>query len=67
MSFLISFRRPDGRSSSPSIIADGNYNNCLEQADVLLTTDELPGNQVKQFFTPKVMATGEKGCARYGT
>ncbi len=34
------------------LITDGNYTDCLEQADVLLTTDELPDNPVKQFFIP---------------
>ena len=43
------------------IIADGDYNNCLEQADVLLTTDELPGNPVKQFFIPMVPLAGTDG------
>ena len=43
------------------IIADGNYNNCLEKADVLLTTDELPGNPVKQFFIPMVPLAGTDG------
>ena len=43
------------------IIADGNYNNCLEQADVLLTTDELPGNPVRQFFIPMVPLAGTDG------
>ena len=43
------------------IIGDGDYNNCLEQADVLLTTDELPGNPVKQFFIPMVPLAGTDG------
>ena len=43
------------------IIADGDYKNCLEQADVLLTTDELPGNPVKQFFIPMVPLAGTDG------
>ena len=43
------------------LIADGNYTDCLEQADVLLTTDELPGNPVKQFFIPMVPLAGTDG------
>ena len=43
------------------IIADSDYTNCLEQADVLLTTDELPGNPVKQFFIPMVPLAGTDG------
>jgi nitrogenase molybdenum-iron protein alpha chain len=43
------------------VIADGDYNYCLEQADVLLTTDELPGNPVKQFFIPMVPLAGTDG------
>lgn len=43
------------------LIADGNYTDCLEQADVLLTTDELPDNPVKQFFIPMVPLAGTDG------
>ena len=43
------------------LIADGNYTDCLKQADVLLTTDELPGNPVKQFFIPMVPLAGTDG------
>jgi len=43
------------------IIADGSYNSCLEQADVLLTTDELPDNPVRQFFIPMVPLAGTDG------
>ena len=43
------------------VIADGDYKDCLEQADVLLTTDELPGNPVKQFFIPMVPLAGTDG------
>ena len=43
------------------ILTDGNYKDCLEQADVLLTTDELPGNPVKQFFIPMVPLAGTDG------
>ena len=43
------------------IISNGDYKDCLEQADVLLTTDELPGNPVKQFFIPMVPLAGTDG------
>ena len=43
------------------VIADGDYNDCLEEADALLTTDELPGNPVKQFFIPMVPLAGTDG------
>ena len=43
------------------ILTDGDYKDCLEQADVLLTTDELPGNPVKQFFIPMVPLAGTDG------
>ena len=43
------------------ILTDGDYTDCLEQADVLLTTDELPGNPVKQFFIPMVPLAGTDG------
>ncbi len=43
------------------IITDGDYKGCLEETDVLLTTDELPGNPVKQFFIPMVPLAGTDG------
>jgi len=43
------------------LIADGNYTDCLKQADVLLTTDELPSNPMKQFFIPMVPLAGTDG------
>ena len=43
------------------LITNGDYTDCLEQADVLLTTDELPGNPVKQFFIPMVPLAGTDG------
>lgn len=44
-----------------AISADGHYKDCLEKADVLLTTDELPDNPVKQFFIPMVPLAGTDG------
>ena len=43
------------------LITNGDYTDCLEQADVLLTTDELPDNPVKQFFIPMVPLAGTDG------
>jgi len=49
------------RLSGLPIITDGNYETCLEQADILVTTDEIPGNPVKQFFIPMVPLAGTEG------
>jgi len=46
------------------IITNGDYRACLEQADILVTTDELPEHPVKQFFIPMVPLAGTEGEIR---
>ena len=47
-------------SSIPNI-SDGNFLQVLESADVLITTDEIMDNPVKQFFIPMVPLAGTDG------
>ena len=43
------------------VITDGDYQQYLAEADVLLTTDEIMNNPVKQFFIPMVPLAGTDG------
>ena len=43
------------------VITEGSYQSCLDKADVLVTTDELINNPVKQFFIPMVPLAGTEG------
>ena len=47
--------------SSIPIISDGNFQQVLGSADVLITTDEIMDNPVKQFFIPMVPLAGTDG------
>ncbi len=43
------------------LIADGNYRQWLDEADALITTDEIMDHPVKQFFIPMVPLAGTDG------
>ena len=43
------------------VISDGSFQPFLDKADVLVTTDELIHNPVKQFFIPMVPLAGTEG------